>query len=338
MPPKTAKPYLTNEDRIQMKVRNPLDGKFVSKSFKYSDHNGKDGAIEASKKWAEDVAKLIDEKNQMVSDNKAKARKERTPEDRLKREIEELRSNERSDLRTNNVPMGNIITQPHPMVNTSAIHVPQVDIKSKAFPYSSWIPEKTGASLVLIGKSKSGKTSFLKKIVSHLPKNIIKIVISPNIHNDIYESMRNKCVYSPVFDSQIVKLCQKINSKTKNFYSFVIILDDIVDEKSNTTVLKMFLTMRNSMISSILSLQSPMLVNKLVRQNVNYSLLGKQNNEEGVLDTYKKFLTNFAGDLGIKKNEDVVPVYNHLTNDYNFIFVNHLKDKIYKTNKSLDGQ
>jgi hypothetical protein len=332
MPPKSAKPYLTNEDRIQMKVRNPLDGKFVSKSFKYSDHNGKDGAIEASKKWAEDVAKLIDEKNQMVTDNKAKTRKEQTPEAKLKREIEEMRSN--------NVPMGHIITQPHPMVHQEAIYNPQgpatLDIKSKAFP-TNWIPDRTGASLVLIGKSKSGKTSFLKKIVSHLPKDMIKIVISPNIHNDIYESMRNKCIYSPTFDPQIVKLCQKINQKTKNHYRFCVVMDDLIDLKSNTTLLKMFLTMRNSNISTILSLQSPMLVNKLVRGNVNYALLTKQNNQESIEDSYNKFMSNFSQDLGIKKREDIVPVYNKLVEDYNFIYINFLKDKIYRSNKSLDG-
>ena len=130
-------------------------------------------------------------------------------------------------------------------------------------------------------------------------------------------------------------MCQKINQKTKNHYRFCIILDAIVDEKSNSTLLKMFLTLRNSNISAILSVQSTMLVNKLVRGNCNNILLGKLSGEESIHDTYRKFLINYKDELGIKNESDIVPTYDALTKDYNFIYVNALKERIYSTNKDL---
>jgi hypothetical protein len=310
-----------------------MDGKFISKSFKYSDYGGtKEGALEASKKWSDDVQRLIDEKNKL-NPLPIKKRKERQPEKKLLQDIEDrkefleknIQPQEQIQLQSMQQPMQQI--QPQPVQQK-----PQLE--SKPFP-KNWIPEKTGASLVITAKSKAGKTSFLHQIVKNLPSDMIKVVISPNVHTSIYDSMRKKCVFSPVFDSRIIKLCQKINQKTKNHYRFCIILDDIVDQKSNSTLLKMFLTLRNCNISAILSVQSTMLVNKLVRGNCNYILLGKLSGEESIIDTYRKFLVNYKSDLGIKSDSEIVPVYDRLTDNYNFIFVNTLKDKIYTTNKDL---
>jgi hypothetical protein len=47
-------------------------------------------------------------------------------------------------------------------------------------------------------------------------------------------------------------------------------------------------------------------------------------------------MSNFSGELGVKKREDIVPIYSKLVEDYSFIYINFLKDKIYRTNKSLE--
>lgn len=322
---KPAKPYITGQDRIVVKIRNPVDGKFTSKSFKFSDYdNDRSKAEAASKEWSVAIQKMIDEKNSLMP-VVPKVRKQRSL--KIETQIEGLK-----EIRgVESQPTQQVAQQPTPQPTIQ----PTTRLPQKAFPYSSWIPDKTGSSLVIMGKSKSGKTSFLSKIVKNLPKDIIKIVISPNIHNEIYSSMKNRCVYSPEFNVDLIKLCQRINQKTKNYYRFCIILDDVIDEKSNTMVLKMFLTLRNSNISVILSVQSTMLINKLIRGNANYILLAKLSGEESILDTYKKFLINYRDDLKIRSDRDIVPTYDSLTKDYNFIFVNSLKEKIYQTNNKL---
>ena len=330
-PLKRSKPYITGDDRIQMKVRNPANGKFISRSFKYSDHNGKEGAVEASKKWAEEVQNLIDEKN-ALDGIPTKPRKQREPEKKLIQEIEQRRS----------LPVAPQIqattVAPEPIIEQmiqSPVAPQQPKLEKKPFPYKSWITEKTGSSLVLMAKSKAGKTSLLQQIVRELPKDMIKIVISPNVHTSIYDSMRNKCVFSPIFDSRIPKLCHKINQKTKNHYRFCIILDDVVDQKSNSQLLKSFLIYRNAQISCIFSVQSVFLINKMIRGNANYVLLGRLSGEEAIIDTYRKFLINYKEEIGVKSESQVVPVYDELTKDYNFIFMNNLKEKIFLTNKDL---
>jgi hypothetical protein len=345
-PLKRSKPYITGDDRIQMKVRNPANGKFISRSFKYSDYNGKEGAVEASKKWAEEVQNLIDEKN-ALDGIPTKPRKQREPEKKLIQEIEQrtkfLRStSEPESGAQRSLPVAPQIqattVAPEPIIQqitqTPVAHQ-EPRLEKKPFPYKSWIPEKTGSSLVLMAKSKAGKTSLLHQIVKELPKDMIKVVISPNIHTSIYDSMRNKCVFSPVFDSRIPKLCHKINQKTKNHYRFCIILDDVVDQKQNSQLLKSFLIYRNAQISCIFSVQSVFLINKMIRGNANYVLLGRLSGEEAIVDTYRKFLINYKEEIGVKSESQVVPVYDELTKDYNFIFMNNLKEKIFLTNKDL---
>lgn len=329
---KPAKPYVTGQDRLVVKIRNPVDGKFTSKSFKFSDYdNDRTKAEAASKEWSVAIQKMIDEKNALLP-VVPKVRKQRSP--KLKLQIEGLKEIRGVDSQpaTAESQLTQQVVQPTPQQPTTQ---PTISLPQRPFPYSSWIPDKTGSSLVIMAKSKAGKTSFLSKIVKNLPKDIIKIVISPNIHNDIYTSMKNRCVYTPEFNVDLIKLCQRINQRTKNHYRFCIILDDVIDEKSNTMVLKMFLTLRNSNISCILSIQSTMLINKVIRGNANYILLGKLSGEESILDTYKKFLINYKDDLKIRSDRDIVPTYDALTKDYNFIFVNSLKEKIYQTNNKL---
>jgi hypothetical protein len=331
---KPSKPYILDTDRIQIKIRNPMDGKFISKSFKYSDYGGtKEGAMEASKKWSSDVQLLIDEKNKL-NPLPIKKRKERQPEKKLLLDIQD-RKEFLGVLNPSDPTQPQPIQQSQPQAQPQAQSQIKPQIEKKAFPFKTWIPDKTGASLVITAKSKAGKTSFLHQIVKNLPSDMIKVVISPNVHTSIYDSMRKKCVFSPVFDSRIIKMAQRINQKTKNHYRFIFILDDCIDEKSNSTLLKMFLILRNSNISAILSVQSTMLVNKLVRGNANNILLGRLSGEESIMDSFRKFLVNYKSDLNIKSDSDVVPVYDALTDNYNFIYVNTLKDKIYTTNKDM---
>ena len=333
---KPAKPYITGQDRLVIKIRNPQDGRFTSKSFKFSDYdNDRSKAEAASKEWSIGIQRMIDEKN-ALNPIVPKIRKQRDPTEKLKLQIEglkELRGESQVQPTPQQQPIQQQPIQQQPIQQQPIQQQPT--IQQKSFPFASWISEKTGSSLVIMAKSKSGKTSFLSKIVKNLPKDIIKIVISPNIHNEIYKSMKNRCVYSPEFNVDLIKLCQRINQKTKNHYRFCIILDDVIEEKSNTMILKMFLTLRNSNISVILSVQSTMLINKLIRGNANYIMLGKLSGEESILDTYKKFLINYKDQLQIKSDRDVIPVYDSLTKDFNFIFVNSLKEKIYQTNNKL---
>lgn len=304
------------KDRIIIKIRNPYDNKYIQKTFKYNDYDASASkAEEEAEKWKKETLALLIQKNQLEG----------------KTEIIKTGPNPKKKLQN----LVNSSSESQPIQGQTNSSIPSLNIKKKKFPFETWIPTKTGASLTIIARSKGGKTSLLKRVVSELPKDIIKIVITPNLQNNIYDSMKKKSIFSPIFDSRIIKLIQRINQKTKNHYRFVVILDDLIDLKHNSQVLKMFLTLRNANISAVISLQSPLLCNKMLRGNTNYLLLGKLTNEENIKDAYSKFLSNYSDQLGIRKSEDIYKIYNELTDDYNFIYVNNLKEKIYQTNKSL---
>jgi len=317
------------KDRVLIKIRNPYNNQYIQKSFRYDLYGGEENAKLESQKWKEETLNLIKEKNKLMGNTQpittgVDAKK------KLQKQVEEIKKKQDSNLETN---QEQILKKEK--IQTVDTYPRPIQLPKKAFPFDKWIPPKTGASLVIVSKSKGGKTSFLKKIVSNLPKDVICILITPNFQNDIYESMKKKAVVSPVYDPRIIKLCQKINQKTKNEYKFLILLDDVIDQKNNSSVLKAFLTLRNANISVILSVQSTMLVNKLVRNNSNYVLLGKLQGEEAIKDAYQKFLSNYASELGVKKQDDIYKIYNELTDEFNFIFVNNLKEKIYQTSRTL---
>lgn len=306
------------KDRILIRIRNPYNNQYIQKTFRYDTYGSKENAEDEAKRWQEETLNMLKEKNRL-SGNTHKISTGPNPKKKLQNQIDSL-SRHQEVLDTKSEKQ---------VVDTTP------RLKKKRFPYDKWIPNNTGASLCLVSKSKGGKTSFLKKILSNMPKDIITILITPNFQNDIYDSMSKRAIVSPVYDSRIIKLIQKINQKTKNHYRFCIILDDVIDQKNNSSLLKAFLTLRNANISVILSVQSTMLINKLVRNNCNHVLLGKLQGNEAIKDAYIKFLTRYSDELGVKKQDDIYKIYNQYTEDFGFIYVNNLKEKIYQTNKSL---
>jgi len=335
------------KDRVLIKIRNPYNNQYIQKSFRHDMYGTKENAELEAQKWKEETLNLLKEKNQLMGNTQPITTGVDTKK-KLKKQVEELTSKGTQGTQGTKVtqgPQALVSSDIQPSVPAPApapvvpvvpfVPLPEAKLSKKAFPFDTWIPAKTGASLTIVSKSKGGKTSFLKKIVSNLPKDVICILITPNFQNEIYESMKKKAVVSPIYDHRIIKLVQRINQKTKNEYKFLILLDDVIDQKNNSSLLKAFLTLRNANISVILSVQSTMLVSKLVRNNQNYTLLGRLQGEEAIKDAYEKFLSNYAYELGVKKKEDIYKIYPELTDDYNFIFVNNLKEKIYQTNRAL---
>jgi hypothetical protein len=312
--------YQEDTDIIKLRVRNPYTKKWYTKQYKLSRYgNDRQKAIEAANKWKEEIVKLIDEENKIKGRNEILHQGPNTVQ-RLKNQIA---LQQQDPLSTSSTPL--------PLSTPS---IPDIKLK----PFSpNWIKEKTGSTLSIIGKSKSGKTTLLRKILKNVPKDVITVFISPNLQNEIYEGITKKFVHSYVFDSRIIKLIQKIQQKTKNHYRFLIVFDDVIDQKNSAVIIKLFLILRNSLINTIISLQSPLLLNKLIRGNCNYTICGKLSGEESIIDLYKKFLSNYREELGIDKNlKNLVDVYKNLTDNFNFLSIDHLKDKIHLTNKNLD--
>lgn len=202
-------------------------------------------------------------------------------------------------------------------------------LETKKFDFE--LPENGGVSVALLGSTRSGKTTFLKYLLDkHFSKHL-KVLMSNSIHAPIYKDMKDM-VKSPLYIPKLVKEGYMINKETKNHYDFLYILDDIVTGKFDKELLKLLAIYRNSNMSAIISIQSPILLNSATRGNLNYVLLGRMNSEEQIEKTIKMYLTSY---LDGRNMTEKIKNYKALTEDHYWIVINNLDGSVYRTKLKL---
>ena len=114
-----------------------------------------------------------------------------------------------------------------------------------------------------------------------------------------------------------------INGKTKNKYPFVIMLDDIIDQKMNKILMKLILSYRNSNISTVVSLQNVMLFKKENRTNVNNIIFFGFNEDRDLEDVIKRYFNSYLKNMKI---EEKILWYKENTQNHKFIYYNPRKN------------
>lgn len=193
------------------------------------------------------------------------------------------------------------------------------------------LPNNGGVSVAFVGSTRSGKTTFLKHMIDKYFAKHLKVLMSNSIHAPIYKDMKD-IVKSPLYIPKLVKEGYMINKDTKNHYDFLYILDDIVTGKFDKELLKLLAIYRNSNLSAIISIQSPVLLNSATRGNLNYVLLGRMNSEEQVEKTIKMYLTSY---LDGKNMTEKIKAYKAATEDHHWIVINNLDGSVYRTKLRL---
>lgn len=201
-------------------------------------------------------------------------------------------------------------------------------ISTKEFDFE--LPKNGGVSVCFLGSTRSGKTTFLKHMLDKYFKKHFKILMSNSIHNPIYKDIKD-IVRCPVYIPKLVKDGYDINKGTKNHYDFLYILDDVVSAKFDKELLKLLAIYRNSNLSCIISIQSPVLLNSATRGNLNYVFLGRMNSDEQIEKTIKMYLTSYLDG----KMTDKIRTYRELTENHNWICVDNLTGEVYRTRISV---
>jgi hypothetical protein len=185
-------------------------------------------------------------------------------------------------------------------------------------------PQKTGGvSIGLIGSTRSGKTTLLKHLIKKYFDEHIPILMSNSIHAPIYKEIED-CVQSPIYSPCIIKEGYEINRKCDNHYPFLFILDDVVDKKFDKELLKLFTIYRNSGLSAIVSVQSPILLNSASRGNINFVMLGRLNSDESIEKVVRMYLMSYLDG----KMDEKVRAYKRLTEGHHFILVNNIEGEV----------
>lgn len=189
------------------------------------------------------------------------------------------------------------------------------------------LPERKtgGVSFCLIGSTRSGKTTLLKHILKEYFSKHITVLMSNSIHAPIYKEI-DDCIKSPIYSHRVIKEGYEINRKTNNHYPFLFVLDDVVDKKNDKELLKLLTIYRNSGLSTIISLQSPILMNTAGRGNINFVCLGKMNSDENIEKVVRMYLMSFLKG----KIDDKIREYKLLTEDHFWFMVDNLTGEVYR--------
>ena len=196
--------------------------------------------------------------------------------------------------------------------------------------------EKTGGvTLLMVGSSRSGKSTALKHILDKYFKKNVGILFSNSIHANAYKDMNYPLLAkSGILCPELVKDAFLINRETNNHYPWLFIYDDTPTARSDKELLKSVTIYRNSFVSTIFCTQSPTLLNPTCRSNFNFVLLFKLNATEQQENVIKVWLRGYfpAG----WNYEQKIRWYREQTEDHHFLFLDNLNSKIYRCRIDID--
>ena len=113
----------------------------------------------------------------------------------------------------------------------------------------------------------------------------------------------------------------KIQTKTKNAYRFLNILDDVPHVRGSKVIEKMFMIYRNSKMSCIVSMQATKQLMKNCRGNASNVLLFGANDDESIEAIIKCYLMGYLKSIGIRDISDQINWYKAATADHAFIYL-----------------
>lgn len=203
----------------------------------------------------------------------------------------------------------------------------QVNIPDAVFSLSLPPVETGGCSVMMIGSTRSGKSTALKWIMDHYFKKHIGTLFSQSVNANAYKDMNyplivKSCAYVP----ELIKDMYLINKDTKNHYPFLVIIDDCPLIRADKELIKLTTIYRNSGLSSIICMQNLQMLNPTARSNINFILLFRLNNTEAIERTIKTFLRGY---LPQGWNYDKkIEWYKKITEDHHFLFIDNLNGTI----------
>lgn len=182
-------------------------------------------------------------------------------------------------------------------------------------------PDTGGMTIALVGSTRSGKTTLLKHILGKYFDKHCGVLMTPSLHASIYEDVKG-LARSPFYVPRIIEEMFNINRKCDNHYPFLAVLDDIVTAKFDRTLMKSFTIYRNSGITTVMSVQNPIIFNSVTRGNFNAVLLGYLNSDEACEKVIRMFCyTSIPG----KSIEDKIRAYKELTQGHYWLYIDHLE-------------
>lgn len=187
--------------------------------------------------------------------------------------------------------------------------------------------ETGGCSILMIGSTRSGKSTALKHIVDRYFQKHMGCLFSQSAKAHAYKDMVYPLI--PLCDTYVPELIHDayhINKETDNHYPWLFIIDDCPLIRADKELIKLCTIYRNSGLSTIFCGQNLGMLNPTARSNINYVLLFKLNNTEAIERTIKTFLRGYFPQ-GMNYDQKIA-LYKNLTEDHHFILIDNINGTI----------
>ena len=210
-----------------------------------------------------------------------------------------------------------------------------IKIPDKEFSLDMPPVETGGVSILMVGSTRSGKSTALKWVLDHYFRKHVGVLFSQSVKANAYKEMNYPLIAkSTPYLPEIIHDAYVINKETKNHYPWLFIIDDHPLVRTDKELLKLCTIYRNSGLSSITCVQNLGMLNPTCRSNINYVMLFSLNNSEAIERTIKVFLRGY---FPATYNYDrKVALYKALTADHHFLLINNLDGSIYRSKIDLE--
>lgn len=210
----------------------------------------------------------------------------------------------------------------------------RVNIPSKPFKLVMPDTKTGGCSILMVGSTRSGKSTALQHILDTYFKKSVGVLFSQSVNANAYKEMNYPHIAkSSCYIPEIIHDMYAINKEIDNHYPFLSIIDDCPLVRSDKELLKLTTIYRNSGLSSIVCCQNLGMLNPTCRSNINFVMLFKLNNTEAIEKTIKTFLRGY---LPQGWNYDKkIEWYKAITEDHHFLLIDNLAGTIYRSKIEL---
>lgn len=216
------------------------------------------------------------------------------------------------------------------MQNICGLDIPVLNIGSLELP-----DPKFGCSFIVVGSTRSGKTTMLNYLFKKHFMNHISVLMSNSLQSDAYSFLKSNCISSDFYHPEVLKDMYKINHETKNHYEFMVVIDDIPDKRNDQEIKRLMTIYRNSRISCFVCAQGLTMMDKLSRGNINFVFLGRMNSSEEIERNIKSFLQgHFPTTM---KMSEKIKLYRQLTEHHQWMVLDQINNFFFIT-RLAEGQ
>ena len=187
--------------------------------------------------------------------------------------------------------------------------------------------DKFGMSFLLLGATRSGKSTLMLHLWKTFFKQHIGILHTASHQSEIYKPLAKAVACAPMFCAELIAETSKINGATNNHYRFLHIVDDVVDKKNNKQLIKLLTIGRNHRLSTIITGQELSIFNSIGRSNINFVCLFKLGSDYAIEKVVKSYLrSSFPSDMGLN---DMIKVYKKVTENHGFFILDNINDAVF---------